>query len=146
MNFLGVGGMELLLILLITVIVAGPRRMITWSYEVGRWLSKAQKLWAQSARMMQRELDDAGIEVQVPREIPTRQRLNQQLQGAIRRAAAPIQEPLKELQGEIQRDLSDDLDTLKQASREMNVDAEKAKAGPSKATDAELGSWSETER
>ncbi|MCY4010313.1 MAG: hypothetical protein OXF22_11260 [Anaerolineaceae bacterium] len=143
MNFLGVGGMELLLILLITVIVAGPRRMITWSYEVGRWLAKAQKLWAESARMMQRELDDAGIEIQVPRRIPTRQRLNQQLQGAIRRAASPIQEPLKEIQGEIQRDLSDDLETLEQASRELRADGKQT--APGQAKDAKLGSWSETE-
>ncbi|MCY3835775.1 MAG: hypothetical protein OXF83_04955 [Anaerolineaceae bacterium] len=143
MNFLGIGGMELLLILLITIIVAGPRRMITWSYEVGRWLAKAQKLWAESARMMQRELDDAGIEIQVPRRIPTRQRLNQQLQGAIRRAASPIQEPLKEIQGEIQRDLSDDLETLEQASRELRADGKQT--GPGKTKDAELGSWSETE-
>lgn len=143
MNFFGIGGMELLLILLITIIVAGPRRMITWSYELGRWLAKAQKIWAETARMMQQELDEAGIDFKVPRKIPTRQRLNQQLQGAIRRAAEPIQEPLKELQGEVQKDLGADMDVLEQASRELRGDGNQTQSTPTEAK--KLGSWSETE-
>ena len=135
--------MELLLILLITIIVAGPRRMITWSYELGKWLAKAQKMWAESARMMQKELDEAGIDFKVPRKIPTRQRLNQQLQGAIRRAAEPIQEPLKELQGEVQKDLGADIDVLEQASRELRGDGNQSQSTPSVAK--KLGSWSEGE-
>ena len=135
--------MELLLILLITITVAGPRRMITWSYELGRWLAKAQKMWAESARMMQKELDEAGIDFKVPPKIPTRQRLNQQLQGAIRRAAEPIQEPLKELQGEVQKDLGADIDVLEQASRELGGDGNKTQSTPTEAK--KLGSWSESE-
>ena len=143
MNFFGIGGMELLLILLITIIVAGPRRMIAWSYELGKWLAKAQKMWAQSARMMQQELDEAGIDFKVPRQIPTRQRLNQQLQGAMRRAAEPIQEPLKELQGEVQEDIRADLEVLEEASRSLRGDGEPDRSAPAEAK--KLGSWSESE-
>ena len=143
MNFFGIGGMELLLILLIAIIVAGPRRMITWAYELGRWLAKAQKIWAESARMMQQELDEAGIDFKVPRKIPTRRGLNQQLQGAIRRAAEPIQEPLKELQGEVQKDLGADIDVLEQASQELRGDGNQTQSTSTETK--KLGSWSETE-
>lgn len=143
MNFLGVGGTELLLILLIALIVAGPRRLITWSYELGRWLARAQRIWAESARMMQRELDEADIDFKVPRQIPTRRGLNQQLKSAIRRAAAPIQEPLDELQGEIRSDLNADIRTLDQASRELRGEAKKTQ--PPATGSPDYGSWSEKE-
>ena len=120
MNFLGVGGSELLLILIITMIVAGPRRMIAWSYQLGRWLSRAQKLWAESARVLQREFDEAGVEVEVPRQLPTRRTLNRELRKAVESAAAPIREPLQELRGEVKADLDGDLRALNEASQELN--------------------------
>ena len=144
MNFLGVGGTELLLILLIALIVAGPRRLIAWSYQLGRWLARVQRLWAESARMLQRELDDAGVDVTVPRQIPTRRGLNQQLKSAIRRAAAPIQEPLEELRGEVRGDLNADLRALDEASRELRAGG--TKPTPTQPTDVpDYGSWSEKE-
>ena len=40
MDILGVGGWEIVAILLIMLIVAGPKRMISWSYTLGKYVSQ----------------------------------------------------------------------------------------------------------
>ncbi len=135
MNILGIGGMELALILLITLFVAGPKRLLSWSHQLGRFLARAQRLWADSASLLQRELDEAGMDIRVPRQIPTRRGLTQQLRGAMRQAVRPLGEPIEEIQDELRADL-----------RALSQDAAPKEGGnPSAGTaDAsDYGSWSE---
>jgi Sec-independent protein translocase protein TatA len=103
MEFFGVGGMELIAILLIALIVAGPKRMIAWSYTLGRWAAQARKMWSDTAALLQKELDDAGVDIKVPTEPPTRQSLNNQ----VRRLTSPVTKPLQDSLNSMKTELED---------------------------------------
>ena len=107
MDILGVGGWELVAILLIMLIVAGPKRMIAWSYTLGKYVSQLRRMWADTAQMLQKEFDDAGVDVQVPKDIPTRNDLNREIGRALTPVTKPFQETLTATRKEI--------DTTKQA-------------------------------
>jgi Sec-independent protein translocase protein TatA len=101
MDILGVGGWELVAILLIMLIVAGPKRMISWSYTLGKYVSQLRRMWADTAQMLQKELDDAGVDVQVPKDIPTRGDLNRELGRALTPVTKPFQETMNAAQKEL---------------------------------------------
>jgi Sec-independent protein translocase protein TatA len=107
MDILGVGGWELVAILLIMLIVAGPKRMISWSYTLGKYVSQLRRMWADTAQMLQKEFDDAGVDVQVPKDIPTRGDLNRE----IGRALTPVTKPFQETMNAAKKEM----DSTKQA-------------------------------
>src|SRR3954452_1702346 len=94
MDILGVGGWELVAILLIMLVVAGPKRMISWSYTLGKYVSQLRRMWADTAQMLQKEFDDAGVDVRVPKDIPTRGDLNRELGRALTPVTKPFQETM----------------------------------------------------
>lgn len=98
MNILGVGGAELILILLIMIVVAGPKRMIRWSYVLGVYLGKARDMWAQVAMTLQKEFEQAGVDIDVPKELPTKQNIIQSIEKATTPITRPIQETVEEMQ------------------------------------------------
>lgn len=97
MNILGVGGIELLIVLVIMLVVAGPKRMIHWSYILGRHLAKFRRMWSETVDIVQKEFDEAGVGVQLPRQVPTRGSLNQQAGKMLSGVTAPMQETLDEV-------------------------------------------------
>jgi Sec-independent protein translocase protein TatA len=107
MDILGVGGWEIVAILLIMLIVAGPKRMISWSYTLGKYVSQLRRMWADTAQMLQKEFDDAGVDVQVPKDIPTRGDLNRE----IGRALTPVTKPFQETMSAAKQEM----DSTKQA-------------------------------
>ncbi len=113
MNFLGLGAPELVVILIIALIIAGPKRMVQWMYVLGRWTAKARSLWTEAVDALQRELNESGVEVKLPREMPTRGSLNRIAQDVIK----PLAEPLKDTMQEVQK-----------VSTEMNEAAREAKS------------------
>lgn len=84
MNFFGIGGAELVLIVLIMLIVAGPKRMIQWAYVLGVWVGKARLMWQQAVDVLQKEMDEAGVHVQLPKEPPTRQSIARMVNEAVK--------------------------------------------------------------
>ncbi len=94
MDILGIGGWELVAILLIMLIVAGPKRMISWSYTLGKYVSQLRRMWSETAQVIQKEFDDAGVDVKVPTNIPTRGDLNRELGRALTPVTKPFQESL----------------------------------------------------
>lgn len=84
MNFFGIGGTELVLIVLIMLIVAGPKRMIQWAYVLGLWVGKARTMWQQAVEVLQKEMDEAGVNVQLPKEPPTRQNITRMVNDAVK--------------------------------------------------------------
>ncbi len=102
MDILGVGGWELVAILIIMLVVAGPKRMITWSYQLGKYISMLRKMWAETAQVLQKEFDEAGVDVQVPKDIPTRNDLNREIGRALTPMTKPFQESLAATQGELE--------------------------------------------
>ncbi len=101
MEFLGIGGWEIVAILLIMLIFAGPKRMLQWSYTLGKWVAVARNMWAQTAQQLEHELHESGVDIEVPREIPTKQSLNASISKYVSGAANPIIEPVKDVQREL---------------------------------------------
>lgn len=101
MEILGIGGWEILLILLLLLIVAGPKRMIAWSYTLGRYMAVIRTMWAETAAQLQKELKQSGVDVEIPKEIPTRGSLNSIITNTVTKIAAPVTDPLKETQKQL---------------------------------------------
>ncbi len=112
MNILGVGMSELLVILLIMLIFAGPKRMILWANTLGRYVAKFRRLWAETVDIVQKEFDEAGVGIQLPKEPPTRANLNR----ALTDAAKPLTQPMQSTLNEVQKDLN----SVKEVSDTLN--------------------------
>lgn len=111
MNFLGMGGPEFLVLLVIALIIAGPKRMVQWLYILGRWLAKLRAIWDEAVLALQRELNESGVDVEIPRELPTRATLNRMAMDALK----PLSDPLKDVAQEVQKTG----DEIKGAAREV---------------------------
>lgn len=124
-DFLGIGVPELILILILMLIVAGPKRMLAWSYQLGRWMAMLRRMWSQTAAMLQREFDEAGVDVRVPRDLPTRSEIQREVARVVDKYGAPVQEPLKDAQ----RDFKATLDAVNQTAEKPSW----ARLGPTPA-------------
>ena len=126
MEIFGVGGAELAAILIIMLIVAGPKRMIQWAYVLGQYTAKARSMWSEVMAGVQRELDAAGMDVQLPKTMPTRADLNKHMTTLTNPASsvwagikAPVQDVMNDVSTEIKQthtDLSDAVQEEKVAS------------------------------
>lgn len=96
MNIFGIGGAELVLILLIALVVAGPKRMIEWAYHLGRWAAKLHQMWSQMMDVVQQEVDAAGLDVKLPKDLPTRQSLSQTMNQVAKTFTDPLRQTLDE--------------------------------------------------
>ena len=121
MNIFGVGGAELIAILVIMLMFAGPKRMIHWSYVLGQYVAKFRVIWSQTVDLVQKEFDEAGVDIKLPKEPPTRQNLNQAIGDAIK----PVTKPLQDSIDEVKRDV----DTFKDVSDSLNNKTQSAKPG-----------------
>ena len=97
MEIFGVGAGELIVIIMVMLIVAGPKRMIHWSYIMGQYMGRLHGLWRETAIRLQQEFDESGVDIRVPQTIPTRQNLQQELQRAISARNKPLEELKAEL-------------------------------------------------
>ena len=120
MDILGIGGWEMVVIFVIMLVVAGPQRMIRWSYVLGQYIGKARKMWSETAQMLQKELDAAGVDVKVPNEMPTRGSLNREINKAFNPLTKPLQETMKPIQ-----------DSMKAVKTEVDTAAKTATTVPS---------------
>lgn len=101
MNILGVGGSELLIVLVIMLVIAGPKRMIHWSYILGQHMAKFRRMWSETVDIVQKEFDDAGVGIQIPKDVPTRGSLNKQAGKLVGGVTAPVQDTLNEVNTQI---------------------------------------------
>lgn len=102
MNIFGVGGPELVLILLIMLIIAGPKRMLQWAYILGTYVAKLRRLWTETMRALQQELDASGVEIQLPKEPPTRQSIRRATAKVLQPIVKPVEDSLREFDAEMQ--------------------------------------------
>ena len=119
MNIFGIGGAELVLILVIMLVVAGPKRMIQWAYVLGKYVAVLQKMWSQAAAALQKEFDEAGVELEVPKELPTKGELQRSITTAIQKNV-----PLNEVTEELGKDIA----TVKKATQFTTAPAIATKA------------------
>ena len=127
MNVFGVGAWELVAILLIMLVFAGPKRMIHWSYVLGQHVAKFRKVWSETVDLVQKEFDEAGVDIKLPKEPPTRKSLNRSLTDAVKPMTKPVQDSLDEVK--------QDVNAFKEVSDTLNDKKPKpaAKASQSKA-------------
>ena len=116
MNVLGVGGTELLIILLIMLVIAGPKRMIHWSYVLGQHLAKFRRMWSETVDIVQQEFDEAGVGIQLPKNVPTRGSLNKQAGKLLSGVTTPVQETLDEVNTELGNIKTNTKETAKSAN------------------------------
>src|SRR5690242_15665219 len=57
MNILGVGPGELVAIFLIALVVAGPKRMIVWSYTAGKYVAQLRKMFNEATQAIMSEFN-----------------------------------------------------------------------------------------
>jgi Sec-independent protein translocase protein TatA len=141
MEILGVGGGELIVILLIALVVAGPQRMIRWSYVLGTYASKLRAAWSNAAAALQREFDEAGVDIQVPKDIPTRQNISKE----INRAVAPYVQQMREPVTTLNQEISTVKSTLQPAPNGNDVPLVDKSARPpdeQPKAPADFGTWS----
>jgi sec-independent protein translocase protein TatB len=63
MNILGVGPAELIVVLIIMLVVAGPKRMVQWAYDIGRYTAKMRAMFQETMNAVQKELNESGLDV-----------------------------------------------------------------------------------
>jgi Sec-independent protein translocase protein TatA len=101
MEILGIGTAELIAILLIMLLVAGPKRMIRWAYILGQYATKLRGMWAEVMTSVQKEFDAAGMDVKLPKDIPTRQGLTNHMNKAFSTITKPTQDVMNEIKAEM---------------------------------------------
>lgn len=120
MSLFGMGGWELFLVFIIMLIVAGPKRIAQWAYTLGKWSTKMREVWQQTVVVLQRELDEAGIEVDLPQDLPTRQNLRQTAQQFGKQVMSPALDPFTEVTKELQDGLKSSITDVKQVANEVD--------------------------
>src|SRR5258707_3905408 len=60
---LGTGIGQIIFILIIMLIVAGPKRMMQWAYILGQYLAKFRAIYADTITVINKELQSTGIEL-----------------------------------------------------------------------------------
>jgi len=138
-NIFGVGGAELILIIFIMLVVAGPKRMITWAYIMGTYIGKLQNMWKEVAEALQKEMDSAGVDVQVPKNIPTRQNLNTWVQDTAKNVSNPVMNPINETLREVDQSIKSPLNN----NTSENSSSETAKADKPQTNVPNMGSWTD---
>jgi Sec-independent protein translocase protein TatA len=142
MNIFGVGTTEMVIIVLIMLIVAGPKRMVRWAYHIGVYVGKFRKMWSEVVDVVQKEIDEAGVDVKIPKEIPTRQNIGKYVSEIAKPYTKELEQAAKDVQNPVKESL-DTADTMMKAAatdlaKPKFVKQEKKAESPAAST---LGSW-----
>lgn len=107
MNIFGIGPTELVLVLLIMLMVAGPKRMARWAYVMGVYMGKLREMWKETSDVLKKELAEAGFEPEV---VDT---LGKVANPRTRRAV--VSSELDKLVGEMKKPVEESLKPVQQA-------------------------------
>jgi Sec-independent protein translocase protein TatA len=140
MEILGIGGAELVAILIIMLIVAGPKRMMQWAYILGKYTAKARAMWAESMSYIQQEMKEAGMDVELPKTPPTRGSINRQIAKALTPVTKPIQEALDETNTQL-NEVKKQATITESNGRSLNL-PQTPPSPPPDNTQPNLGTWS----
>lgn len=105
--------------------------MIHWSYIMGQYLAKFRVMWSQTVDLVQKEFDEAGVDIKLPKEPPTRQNINKTISDALQPISKPLQESIDEVKKDVDsvKAVSDDLKekaTVKPVEQSVNVVSNKS--------------------
>ena len=62
MNILGVGP-QIFIIAFLALLLFGPKKMIQYAYQAGRYVAQLRAMWEQTAQAIQKEFEEAGLNV-----------------------------------------------------------------------------------
>ena len=133
MNILGVGGWEIAVIFIIALIFAGPKRMMQWAFIAGKYMGQLRVMWRNMMKTIQKEFDESGVDIQLPKDIPTRKDVSR-LAG---QALAPFSEPMKQAMDEVQKEAN----VLQEVTSELQVNGNNGQSQADENT-SNLGTWS----
>jgi Sec-independent protein translocase protein TatA len=142
MEILGVGTPELIAILLIMLIVAGPKRMIQWAYTLGQYTARLRKMWAEMMTYMEKEMAAAGMDVDLPREIPTRGTVMREINKIGEKAMSPVTKPIEDTLKEANNQVKDIKAQTTLPKENGNKVSQSSDAPPPSDGKPDLGSWS----
>jgi Sec-independent protein translocase protein TatA len=141
MSLFGVGIMELVLVVMIALIVAGPKRMIQWAYLTGRFIAQAQHTWSKAISAMQKEFDDAGVDLHLPKDPMNPQEMRRFKEEALKPIREPMEQAIRDYQQE-QRNLHNE---IKQIDNEVKTDPQQddpSTTPPPEDQNNGFGTWS----
>jgi Sec-independent protein translocase protein TatA len=145
MNIFGVGTTEMVIIVLIMLIVAGPKRMVRWAYHIGVYVGKFRKMWSEVVDVVQKEIDEAGVDVKIPKEIPTRQNIGKYVSEITKPYTKELEQAAKEVQNPVKESLDVADSTMKAAAASLAkpkfVKKEAKTEPPAEST---LGTWGQS--
>jgi Sec-independent protein translocase protein TatA len=142
MEILGVGTPELIAILIIMLVVAGPKRMIQWAYLLGQYTAKMRKMWAEAMTYMQKELEAAGVDVELPKDIPTKATLAREITKFGEKTLAPVTQPIQDTLNETSKQVKEiktQTSLVQENGHKSSSDSEPPANGK-----PNLGTWSDT--
>src|SRR5438105_3032692 len=68
-GFLGVGPAELVVIFILMLVVAGPKRMIAWAYQAGKITAQLRAMFQETMQAFQKEMEAAGLDPELQKTI-----------------------------------------------------------------------------
>lgn len=139
MNIFGVGGPELVVIFLIMLVVAGPKRMIRWAFVLGQYVGKFRKMWSEVVDVMQKEMDEAGVKIKIPKELPTPQNITKVVAGMAKPYTDELEKAAKDIQEPVKETLEAADKTMKEAAIDLDAATSPKKSEP--ITTVSLGKW-----
>jgi Sec-independent protein translocase protein TatA len=148
MNILGIGGWELVLIFIIMLLVAGPKRMVRWAYVMGTYIAKFRNIWAETVDVIQQEFDDAGVDVKIPRDIPTRDNIRRNFNEQVSRSFSDVTTPVKETVDQVNADVREfkrtttSIPTTPRGNGRQSPSTTKPATTPRSDSQSSFGSWS----
>jgi Sec-independent protein translocase protein TatA len=61
MNVLGMGIPEILVIFVIMMVLFGPKQMVKWAYDIGRYTAKMRAMFQETMDAFQKEMNASGL-------------------------------------------------------------------------------------
>jgi Sec-independent protein translocase protein TatA len=91
MNILGVGPAELIAVFIIALVVAGPKRLIVWAYQIGRYVARFRAAMQEAMDAVQKELAASGLDL--PQDLAGLQDTRFDLMKEVSKIMDPAQSP-----------------------------------------------------
>lgn len=63
MEIAGVGPLEVVAIFIIMLVVAGPKRMVSWAYTLGQYVSKMRAMFQETMNAVKKEIDVESLDI-----------------------------------------------------------------------------------
>jgi Sec-independent protein translocase protein TatA len=63
MEIAGVGPLEVVAIFIIMLVVAGPKRMVSWAYTLGQYVSKMRTMFQETMDAVKKEIDVESLDI-----------------------------------------------------------------------------------